>query len=96
MSSAALAENLGVSAEGLPDIVFSGVTIDSRKSCDGKLFVAIKGINFDGHSFIDQAYQSGAAVALVEQRQQCDIAQIEVADCKQAMAQLAKYYRDRP
>jgi UDP-N-acetylmuramoyl-tripeptide--D-alanyl-D-alanine ligase len=93
MPLAALAENLGVGAEGLPDTMFSGVTIDSRKSCVGKLFVAIKGINFDGHSFVDQAYQSGAVVALVEQRQQCDIAQIEVADCKQAMTQLANYWR---
>jgi UDP-N-acetylmuramoyl-tripeptide--D-alanyl-D-alanine ligase len=88
-----LAEKLGGSASGLQDIMFSGVTIDSRKSCDGNLFVAIKGINFDGHNFVDQAYQSGAVVALVEQRQQCDIAQIEVADCKQAMAQLARYWR---
>ncbi len=93
MSLPALAEMLGASADSLPDMMFSGVTIDSRKSCEGKLFVAIKGVNFDGHSFVDQAYQNGAVVALVEQQQQCDIAQIEVADCKQAMGQLANYWR---
>lgn len=95
MSLAALAENLGVNTEGLPDIAFCGVTIDSRKSCDGKLFVAIKGVNFDGHSFVDQAYQNGAVAALVEQRQQSDIAQIEVSDCKQAIARLANYWRQQ-
>ncbi len=93
MSLPALAEILGASADSLPDMMFSGVTIDSRKSCEGKLFVAIKGVNFDGHNFVDRAHQSGAVVALVEQRQQCDITQIEVADCKQAMGQLANYWR---
>ena len=93
MSLRALAEILGVSTEGLFGKMFSGVTIDSRKSCDGNLFVAIKGVNFNGHDFVDKAYQSGAIVALVEQRQPCDIAQIIVSDCKQAMGQLANHWR---
>ena len=93
MSSMSLSEILGSSAGQLPDLPFSGVTIDSRKACKGKLFVAIKGDNFDGHSFVDQAYQNGAVIALVEQRQPCDIPQIEVADCKQAMGRLANRWR---
>jgi len=93
LSLTSLAEILGASADNLPDPIFSGVTIDSRQSCEGKLFVAIKGDNFDGHSFIDQACQNGAVIALVEQRQPCDIPQIEVADCKQAMGQLANHWR---
>ena len=69
LSLKALAGVLEVNAEGLPDGGFSGVTIDSRKSCEAKLFVAIKGDNFDGHNFVDAAWRNGAAVALVEQRQ---------------------------
>jgi len=72
---------------------FQGVTIDSRQPCNGKMFVAIKGDNFDGHQFVDTAYRNGALVALVEDRQDCDIAQIVVADCKRAMGQLANYWR---
>ena len=88
-----LAEILGRPTDGLADTRFSGVTIDSRNHCQGKLFVAIKGINFDGHNFVDTAFKNGAAVALVEHRQDSQIEQIEVADCKQAMGQLANYWR---
>ncbi|MCP4875439.1 MAG: UDP-N-acetylmuramoyl-tripeptide--D-alanyl-D-alanine ligase [Gammaproteobacteria bacterium] len=92
MSLKALAEVLDARIDDL-ETGFSGVTIDSRKSCSGKLFVAIKGANFDGHNFVEQAYRNGAIVALVEQRQPCDIAQIVVADCKQAMARMANHWR---
>ncbi len=93
LSLKTLAEIFGNSADSLADVRFCGVTIDSRNSCEAKLFVAIRGDNFDGHNFVDMAYQNGAAVALVEQRQQSEIEQIEVADCKQAMGQLANYWR---
>jgi len=93
LSLQTLAEILGKPVDNLTDTRFSGVTIDSRNSCENKLFVAIKGTNFDGHNFVDTAYQNGATVALVEQRQQSQIEQIEVTDCKQAMARLANYWR---
>lgn len=72
---------------------FKGVTIDSRGSCDQQLFVAIKGDHFDGHDFVDTAYQNGSVVALVEQAVDSRIAQIKVSDCKRAMATLASYWR---
>jgi len=93
LSLPALAGILDADAGGLAEISFTGVTIDSRQSCEGMLFVAIKGPNFDGHKFVDAAYRNGAVAALVQQRQQSEIAQIEVADCKKAMAQLANYWR---
>jgi UDP-N-acetylmuramoyl-tripeptide--D-alanyl-D-alanine ligase len=93
LSLQALAEILGASVDDLPVATFSGVTIDSRSDCAQKLFVAIKGANFDGHSFVDQAHQNGAVAALVEQQQPSAITQIVVADCKQAMARLANYWR---
>ncbi|MCP4388649.1 MAG: UDP-N-acetylmuramoyl-tripeptide--D-alanyl-D-alanine ligase [Gammaproteobacteria bacterium] len=88
-----MAAVLGVDPGSMPDIEFTGVTIDSRQSCVGKLFVAIEGPNFDGHKFVDAAYRNGAVAALVQQHQQCEIAQIEVADSKQAMGQVANYWR---
>jgi UDP-N-acetylmuramoyl-tripeptide--D-alanyl-D-alanine ligase len=48
------------------DLRFCGVTIDSRKDCEGRLFVAIHGDHFDGHDYIDTAYRNGAVAALVE------------------------------
>ena len=88
-----LARVLGVESEALAEITFSGVTIDSRKDCADKLFVAIKGDNFDGHQFVDKAFANGAAIALVETRLDCDIAQLVVEDCKLAMGRLANYWR---
>ena len=88
-----LASILGASGDGLPAAEFTGVAIDSRQSCAGRLFVALRGENFDGHGFLDAARQGGAVAALVESRQDCAIEQIEVDDCRRAMAQLANYWR---
>ena len=93
MTLESLAGVLGVESEGLANGAFEGVTIDSRQDCEGKLFVAIKGDNFDGHQFVETAYRNGASAALVEVRQDCDIPQILVADCKHAMGSLANHWR---
>ena len=92
-----LATVFGVEAfaneEEHPALQFSGVTIDSRKDCSGQLFVAIRGDRFDGHDYVTSAFKNGAVVALVESEHECDIPQIIVPDCKQAMAMLANYWR---
>jgi UDP-N-acetylmuramoyl-tripeptide--D-alanyl-D-alanine ligase len=93
LSLRALADVLGVEACDNADATFCGVTIDSRQSCEGRLFVAIRGENFDGHRFVATAYRNGAVVALVETRQPCPIPQLVVPDCKRAMGQLANYWR---
>ena len=45
----------------------TGVTFDSREVQAGDLFVAMPGTVHDGHKFVDQAFQSGAAGAIVAQ-----------------------------
>ena len=45
----------------------AGVTFDSREVGPGDLFVAMPGTAHDGHSFVAQAFASGAAGALVSQ-----------------------------
>jgi UDP-N-acetylmuramoyl-tripeptide--D-alanyl-D-alanine ligase len=75
------------------DARFCGVTIDSRKDCSGRLFVAIRGDHFDGHDYVATAYRNGAVAALVENEIDCEIAQIIVDDSKQAMATLANHWR---
>jgi UDP-N-acetylmuramoyl-tripeptide--D-alanyl-D-alanine ligase len=87
--------NVDVSATGKlqPVLNFQGVTIDSRNDCSGQLFVAIKGESFDGHDYVKSAIKNGAVAALVESQLDCDIPQIIVPDCKQAMAKLANFWR---
>ena len=93
MSLQQLAGVLGVEQPSISQVNFRGVTIDSRNSCDQQLFVAIRGERFDGHDYLEAAYQAGAIAALVETKLSCDIPQLVVADCKQAMIQLANYWR---
>lgn len=38
---------------------YKGITEDSRKVSDGFIFVAVKGVNFDGTSYIDDAIKKG-------------------------------------
>jgi UDP-N-acetylmuramoyl-tripeptide--D-alanyl-D-alanine ligase len=41
-----------------------GVSIDSRTTAPGELFVALQGPRFDGHDFVAQAFARGAAAAM--------------------------------
>ncbi len=93
MSLQQLSQWLGVSAPEQAELIFSGVTIESRKDCTGQLFIAISGERFDGHDYIEAAFHAGAVAALVESRVDCDIPQIIVDDCKQTMIKLARQWR---
>ncbi len=42
-----------------------GVSIDSRTVNEGDLFVAIDGLNQDGHKYVANAFENGASAALV-------------------------------
>ena len=44
----------------------SGVSTDTRSIGRGEAFFALRGENFDGHKFVDEAFQKGASVAVVE------------------------------
>jgi len=43
----------------------NGVSIDSRTLEAGDLFVAIRGENSDGHTYVAKAFENGAAAAIV-------------------------------
>ena len=47
-------------------IDFSGVSTDSRNISKGEIFFALKGENFDGHAYVDEAFTRGAAAAVIE------------------------------
>ncbi len=58
----------------------NGLEFDSRKIKPGHAFVALQGVESDGHDFITQAAEKGAACAIVSRKQDADICQIVVED----------------
>lgn len=62
-TAAEAAAAIGGEARG--DWSVTGANFDTRDLQPGDLFVAIKGASRDGHDFLAQAYQAGAAAALV-------------------------------
>jgi len=47
-------------------LLISAVSTDTRAIPRGSLFVALRGPNFDGHDFLEQASAAGAVAAMVE------------------------------
>ncbi len=71
----------------------TGVTFDSREVGPGDLFVAMPGTAHDGHSFVAQAFASGAAGALVSQA--VDGPHVLVDDVPAALTALAVTAREQ-
>lgn len=75
------------------NIEITGISTDSRKIEKGCLFVALCGEKFDGHSFIDQVVEKGAAAVVISRDMECPCPSIRVADTRQALGDIARYYR---
>ncbi|MCB9072910.1 MAG: UDP-N-acetylmuramoyl-tripeptide--D-alanyl-D-alanine ligase [Bdellovibrionaceae bacterium] len=76
---------------------FSAVGTDSRQDLTGKIFFPLKGDAFDGHDFIAQAFEQGAA-AVVSHRPPADnlkdkVTWVQVEDTLLALQTMAHYWR---
>jgi UDP-N-acetylmuramoyl-tripeptide--D-alanyl-D-alanine ligase len=76
-------------------IHFRGISTDSRKDCTGTLFVALKGENFNGEDYCQQAINSGAIAVLVSCAQDINVSQIICDDSLQALSVLAKNWANQ-
>ncbi len=77
---------------------FDKIFINGRLSTPGSVFIAIKGENFDGHDFINQAIKKGAKLAIVSNKEKSlpyvkKIAIIKVDDTLKALQDIAGYHR---
>jgi UDP-N-acetylmuramoyl-L-alanyl-D-glutamate--2,6-diaminopimelate ligase len=52
--------------EGDRELEISGIAFDSRKVQPGYLFIAVKGLNHDGHYFIQEVIEKGANAVVLE------------------------------
>lgn len=57
----------GLKAKGSLDLDISSIECDYRDVKQGSLFIAIKGYEVDGHSFINKAIERGAKVIIFEE-----------------------------
>lgn len=75
------------------DIHFDSVSIDARTVERGGLFVALAGSRSNGHDFVAQARENGAAAAMVEYLVDDPLPQLLVHDCQLALGNLAALVR---
>jgi len=73
----------------------NSVVIDSRKVVPGSLYIAIKGQRFDGHAFVSEACQRGAAAVMVHSDVECSVPVVKVADTQEALLNFGGNYRDK-
>jgi len=72
--------------------------LDTRTIKKGDMFVPLKGVNFDGHNFIAEAFAKGARVCLAEHSSDWKVRRLDgdviyVDDCLQALGRLAAFHR---
>ncbi|MDO1559747.1 UDP-N-acetylmuramoyl-tripeptide--D-alanyl-D-alanine ligase [Brevundimonas sp. 2R-24] len=90
-TTAEVAEAAGGTLAG-PSRDITGVTFDSREVQPGDLFIALQGVR-DGHDFVPQAFEKGAAAALVSRP--VGGPAIVVGDTTQALNELGRFARER-
>ncbi|MBO4340855.1 MAG: UDP-N-acetylmuramoyl-L-alanyl-D-glutamate--2,6-diaminopimelate ligase [Bacteroidales bacterium] len=77
---------------GSDSVEITSVTADSRKVVPGALFIAVKGFESDGHKYIGQAKERGAAAVIGE----TDEASVKVASSRKALSLVADAFYGHP
>jgi UDP-N-acetylmuramoyl-L-alanyl-D-glutamate--2,6-diaminopimelate ligase len=88
-----------LSVKGDTNIDIKDIQIDSRKVSKGSCFVAIKGVQADGHNFIASAIANGAVAIVVEDIvsfEKEEITYVQVKNCNIAVAQMSHQFFDEP
>lgn len=93
------AEVLSARRQG-DNVLFTGVSTDSRTVCPGELFVALAGENYDGHQFVRAAQERGAVAAMVEHKLNdaalsTDFPLVCVENTRSSLGQLSARWRQR-
>lgn len=88
----------------ISNIEIDGITLDSRKVKEGFMFVCIKGLETDGHRYIDKAVEAGAAAIVYCEplgnfactSQERKVCYIKVEDTVGELAAAANVFYDDP
>ena len=74
---------------GKKDIDVTEIVFDSNKVTKGSLFLCLKGLEFDGHSYVKQVEQYGAVAIVTERELDTPLTQIIVEDSRKALSLLS-------
>ena len=74
---------------------YAAVSTDTRTLGPGDLFFALRGENFDANNFVADAFDRGAAGAVVEQKAEVSLAQVQVKDSQSALGAVAREWRQK-
>jgi len=89
-----------VRAHASDDPVIRGISYDSRHVAPGDLFVALRGAVSDGHVYLQQAVDLGAAALLLESAPEFalpdDVLAVLVSDSRRALAPIATRFFGEP
>jgi len=87
-----------LAVEGSTDRDITGITCDSRRVMPGNLFVAVRGVNTDGHRYVEMAIDRGAAAVVLEEDSGLSprATRIMVRDARQTMALAADCFYQHP
>lgn len=79
--------------------VIRQIDFDSRRVTPGSLFVAIRGLQADGHRFIEQAVEAGAEAVLCEEfpeKKSANVTYVQVENGQEALAYAADSFFGKP
>lgn len=68
----------GVRLEGARQVI-TEASVDSRQAIPGSLFVALPGERVDGHDYVAEAFERGAAIALVQRDLSAQFPQLDLS-----------------
>ncbi|MDA7834977.1 UDP-N-acetylmuramoyl-tripeptide--D-alanyl-D-alanine ligase [Methylophilaceae bacterium] len=68
---------------------FHAISINSKKIKKDDIFIAIKGLNFDGHDYINEAFKNGAIAAIISDEEKISKKTILVNDTKKSLADIS-------
>ena len=96
VAEAAAALSIEPIGDGHPEAIITSLVVDSRAVEPGTLFVALPGQRVDGHTFVEQVFQAGAAAALTSRPTATGQGlNLVVPDPLAALGRLARHIVDR-
>ena len=89
---------LGIDESDVPQVLISGLSVNSKNTKKGDLFFAIQGTSENGQSYITDAINSGAAAIITNQAytKNTEVPIFKVENCRKALSIIASEFYNHP